>query len=284
MRRLTVLVAITVALVLSAGWAAAAIQIIDFDAVNLRPANDGSGYAPVLEEYAYAASGFPVDLTGIRAKTESAGQKIYYGTSYFNGWQLKDIARIEFTFKDGLSPVSPYSNVVITDGSGNYGIISSQGGYTLSSETVGDHTTMRRVFYFADGNGNTTPNSYNFKIYEPYPDPTGSPPPWPHGTNVTWDQIKDWYILPTAPRPLSSGEVQFGAPQARGPVEDGLVLTWGDSQNNYIGYREIWDVVVYDTAGNQYWAGVPEPASLAIWSLLVTAGLAFAWRRRRRAG
>ncbi|MBN2024382.1 MAG: PEP-CTERM sorting domain-containing protein [Pirellulales bacterium] len=274
MRRSLACLFIVALVALSASWAAAAVAVIEFDAVSLRPANDGTSGLPWAEEYSYSAAGFSVDLTGMRIQTTAAGQKAYYGTNFFNGRTLSDIGRIEFTFSDGpTAKNAPYSNVVITNGLGAYGIVSSQGGRLIEDLSTVDHTIKRWAFDFADNGGNA---AYGFRFYEPVD------APWAHGTNVVWDDIKDWYILDTLPRPLSAGEVQFGSPQARGPVDHSLVLTWGDSEANYIGYRQVWDVAVYDAAGNAFWAGVPEPASLAVWSLLAAGGLVATWRRWRR--
>jgi len=232
---------------------------IDFDAVALRPANDGSGEYGTIVEYA--------DGTGVNTNVPKAGQKVYYGTDYFNGWSLSDIAYIDFTYKRPNGGNNPYTNIVITDGSGNFGVISSQGGYVLS-ETIDDQYTERAMrYYFAGNSGN---QAYGFRFYEPSPD-TGS---WGHGTNLVWSDIAGWSLLGVgAQRPISSGEsaADFGDPRA--PVDHALAIMWGDSAANYLGIRDIYNVSVVDSAGTEY-VVVPVPAAviLGIFGLSV-AGL-----------
>jgi len=162
--------------VLAVGGIVQAATTIDFEAVALRPANDGSGEYGTVVEYP--------DGTGVTAIIPKAGQKVYYGTDYFNGWALSSIDYLEFTYKRANGGNNPYSNIVITDGSGNYGIISSQGGYTLW-EIVGPTETEKRIrYYFAGDSGN---QSYGFKFYEPSPEP---PSYWSHGTNIVWSDIQ----------------------------------------------------------------------------------------------
>lgn len=240
-----------VTLIMAIGGTARATTIVDFDAVALRPANDGSGEYGTIVEY--------VNENGVTAEIPKAGQKVYYGTDFFNGWALNNIDYIEFTYKRANGGNNPYSNAVITDGSGNYGIISSQGGSVLWEIVGSDYTERRIRYYYAGDLGN---QSYGFKFYEPSPD-LGS---WPHGTNIVWGDIDDWTLLGVGvQRPLHSGEA--GIP--RGPVDHGLAILWGDSQDNYLGNRDIYDVTV-SANGQEYVAGViPEPTTM----LLLGAGL-----------
>jgi hypothetical protein len=239
-----------------------AAATIDFDAVALRPANDGSGEYGTIVEYP--------DGTGVTAVIPKAGQKVYYGTDYFNGWALSSIDYLEFTYMRANGGNNPYSNAVITDGLGNYGIISSQGGQTLW-EIVGPDNTEKRIRYYFAGNSGNQP--YGFRFYEPSPEP---PAYWGHGTNIVWSDIQSWSLLGIGvPRPLYSGEGGV----ARGPVDHGLAIMWGDSLDNYLGDRDIYDVTVFAN-GQEYVAGIiPAPGAVLLGSIGV--GLV-GWLRRRK--
>ncbi len=235
--------------------------IIDFDAAAFRAANDNSGEYGTITEWANG--------NGASADVPKAGQKVYYGTDFFNGWSLSDINYVEFTCRPNGGS-DPYSNIVITDNAGNYGVISSQGGVKTDN---GDGTKLIR-YNFADNSGNLPSG---FRFYEP----AGSPP-WGHGTNLVWSDIESWSILGVGDsRPLSAGEANYLG-DARGPVTDGLAIMWGDSAANYLGDKDIYDVVV-KAGGVEYTAGVPEPSTLVIWSLLGGIGIVVAWRNRKAA-
>lgn len=253
--------------------AQAGATVIDFEAVALRPADDGSGYGTIVE---YA------DETGVSVNITAGGQKVYYGTDYFNGLSVGSIEYIEFTFKNG-STKSPYTNLVITDGT-NFGVISTHARDILSSvietDSLGNivSVTQRMRFYYAQERVAGTPNGITF--YEP----SDENATWPHGTSsIDWSDIETWTLLGVGQEryPLSDGEMTYAAQPGvpRGPVEDGVAIFWGDSATNYLGHREIYDVVV-KSAGVEYTAGVvPEPASFAIWGLLACCGIVSLRRR-----
>lgn len=237
--------------------AAAHAAVIDFDAVALRAGTNG--LFPTIIEYP--------DGTGAMASTSSSGQKTYYGTDHANGMALSSLDYIEFTYKPGQSK-SPYTNVVITNGS-SYGVISSQGGVEQWLTGTGADAERRMRFYYAGNSGN---DPFGFKFYEP-----AGVPSWAHSTGLTWADISTWSILGIGDaRPLSAGE----AGVARGPVDHGVAILWGDSQANYLGDRDMFDVVLSVDGQIQTAGVVPEPTTMAIWALLGTVALAFGWRRR----
>ena len=253
------IVVLTMAVYLGIGVVAQAV-VIDFTGEAFRGGNT-TGNLPTITEN-------PTQ-DGFITVTNEAGQKVSYGTEYFNGWQLSAIDYLQFTFKDGSSK-SPYSNLTITDGFGAYGVISSQGGYLSDidnnlTDPTNPYYQATRAFYFAGHNGNSD-NNYNFKFYEPnYDNATLIIDPndqWNHGTSVSWSDIGSWYLLGVdETRPLYSGE----GSNPRAPLYTGLNLIWGDSQANYLGNREVWDVIVQGTDGTIYQAGpVPEPTTMIL--------------------
>ena len=253
-----------IGLLLAAGATAGATTTVEFDPLQLRQANDASGEFGTITEWANG--------NGVDAVIPKAGQKVCYGTQAFNGYDLADLDYIEFTYKRANGGNNPYTNAVITDGATNYGVISSQGGYTLW-ETVGPSETEKRMrYYFAGDSGN---QAYGFRFYEP----AGSPP-WGHGTNLTWSDISTWDLLGVGvSRPLSAGEGDV--PIARAPVDHGIGIMWGDSADNYLGTRQIYDVVV-SADGQEFSAGViPEPVTMA--GLMLGIGCLARYVRRRKA-
>jgi hypothetical protein len=240
--------------------AQAAITAIDFQAVALRASNVGAVPGTITEW---------TNGNGVTADTPLAGQKVYYGTSYFDGKSLSDINYVEFTCRPKGSS-NPYMNLVIKDGAGHYGVISSQGGQTT---TVGD--TVHVIYSFAANSGNA---GKDFMLYEP----SGEGSLWAAGKHVVWSDISDWTLLGVGETRLQSSGVGGENGVARAPLTDSLAIMWGDSAANYLGTRDIFGVSVVGTNGETYVAGTPEPATMVIWSLLGLAGVGYGLRRRKQ--
>jgi hypothetical protein len=241
-----------------ASAAAQAAVTIDFDAVALRRAGlDGSGdFATVAED----ANG-----NGMTTSALVAGQKVYYGTNFFDGGSLGTLQSMQFTYSGGPMNNVPYLNVQVMNGS-SYGVIA------LAVSTS----------FITDNHDGSFTASYSFArdvvgYYEFVLNGATKPTSWQ-------DAIDDGWTLLSGNRTLSPGEqaTTLGDPHAKGPIYDSLAIIWGDSAANYTGARHIYDVTVTGSDGTVYQAAVPEPCTLAIWSLFGGIGVAGGWLRRRK--
>ena len=86
-KKLSLLLAIVSVLMIS-GLAQA--TGVDFHTVALRGANSDGSYGTITEN----AAG-----SGATAYTSLAGQKVYYGTNFFNGYALSEINYIQFDYE-----------------------------------------------------------------------------------------------------------------------------------------------------------------------------------------
>ena len=83
---------------------AQAAIMTEFTPIRLRAANDGSGDYGEIVEWA--------TQDGVDVKVPKAGQKVYYGTDFFNGLLLSQLEYIEFTCRPNEGS-NPYSNLVV---------------------------------------------------------------------------------------------------------------------------------------------------------------------------
>ncbi len=243
MKKLITICAV-VTMILAVSGVVQASTVINFDAVALRPANDAPHAYGTITEFA--------NDNGATVSTLEGGQKVYYGTDFFNGASFSNLEYIQFTYTTKAAGPTPYVNMAVTDGSGSYAVVAALTMSTISTSTAGDVTTTTVKYALA--------SNTSFGIYEVV------------GTTPTAGTLAGWSLLGVgATRPLSQGEIDngnlcFGYPQARGPITDGLTILWGDSASNYIGDRTIYDVSV-GVNGQEYVAGIPEPATMCLLGL-----------------
>lgn len=117
-------------LALLAGGTAQAAQIVDFEAFNIRNNNSvplpDRINSPWDGDLYVAENG---DQDGFVASTPQGGQKVGYGTSAFDGFQINDLNTVDWDKISGPANLTAYLNIWVTDNAGNYAIISSENDY-----------------------------------------------------------------------------------------------------------------------------------------------------------
>lgn len=188
----------------------------DFITFNIRNTN-GAIIAPwdadiVLSENA-AGDGYTF-------ATPRSGQKVGYGTTFFDGKRINQLESVNWTHVSGMNGgIITYLNMWVTDGNGNYAVIASENQYPGTNFLT---RTEWKVFEFgptADLNwlfpaGTTTAGRVNQYLQL-------------SGANVTLAQLADNIVIGD-PGFYGVG-VGTGAP--RGGF--GLNLIWGDTQSNF---------------------------------------------------
>lgn len=235
-------------------------NVINFEAFKIRNANE-NGFTPDRQ----IAAPFDSDLSivenaagnGFAAMTPRAGQKVGYGTDFFNGTQLNSFQSVNWDFVSGSTGSAiPYLNLWVTNGV-NHAIIAVGDDYRGTDfQAAGPTPPTWLVFEFDTsvaglnwlfgGSGTTTRNGQRLEL---------------DGAEVTLADFSDDVVL-FAGAPFGSTGVGTGAPQGG----FGFNVIFGDTQANYVGEYIIENLTV-TVDGEVFAAGVPEPGMLALFGL-----------------
>ncbi|WP_339725464.1 PEP-CTERM sorting domain-containing protein [uncultured Paraglaciecola sp.] len=229
----------------------ASATVIDFETFYIRN-NNGTIVAP-----------FDADMSiienaagdGFSASTPRGGQKVGYGTSALNGFQLNMFNTADWTTSPGATGAHPYLNIWVTDGT-NYAIISSENVYMGT-----DFQTRNewKIFEYNPGSLDWLLGSGTAGVNSQYLQKDGA--------NVTLADFSDNVVLFGGPGVGAAG-VGTGAPQGG----FGFNVIFGDTQANFLGQYDIANLSV-TVEQSQYTAGnlreVPEPSTLSIFALVL---------------
>jgi hypothetical protein len=176
---------------------------------------------------------------GFSATTPQGGQKVGYGTNFFDGLQFNKLQSTDFLKVSG-APNPPYLNIWVTDGGGKYAVIASENSYmgttfaTRQEWKVFETNLGDLSWLCATGVGTRDSNQYLTC----------------NGIRVTMADFAN-SVLISSPSTYSAPHVGSGAP--RGGY--GFNLIYGDTQSNFIGAYTLnsltvfYDGVIY-TASN----------------------------------
>lgn len=157
---------------------------------------------------------------GFSYSTPRGGQKVGYGTKFFDGYKINSISSTNWNLVSGNPGIGPYLNIWVTDGLGNYAIIASENSYKGT-----DFTTRREWKIFEYGPSTTNLNWL-------FDGGTGARDASQYltleGVRITLSQLSDRIIIGD-PGSYPSPNVGTGAP--RGGY--GFSLIWGDTQSNF---------------------------------------------------
>jgi len=230
---------------------------IGFNTFKIRN-NDGSIIAPWDLDLTITENGTG---NGFSAATPRSGQKVGYGTSYFDGWKVNELVSVSFDRGTGIPGAKiPYLNFWVTDGS-NYAILAQGGDYR--GNDLKDTASNWLIYEF-----NAADISWLFDA-PAVASLFGSNGLRVDGNMVKLSDLSDNVVFgdPGSPYP---GYVGTGAPRNG----NGLNVIWGDTLSNYTGPMEISNLkVTYNK--------VPEPAPLALLGLGLL-GLGLARKRRQK--
>lgn len=192
---------------------------MNFEIFNIRN-NSGSILAPwetdiILNENA-AGDGFTFG-------TPRGGQKVGYGTNFFDGVKLNTIETVNWNWLSvpANSGIVPYLNIWVTDGLGNYAVIASENNY--KGTDFGTRTEWK-VFEFGVSSSNLD------WLFDSGTGAKSATQYLTHnGINATLSELSDRIVIGD-PGVYPSPNVGTGAP--RGGY--GFNLIWGDTQSNFI--------------------------------------------------
>ncbi len=179
------------------------------------------------------------------------------------------------TSRLALTTPVPYLNLQVKHISTTTGEIDGWGIIALGTPTTQSTTTVGGVVY---GSASYDVANCWSGFYEYVNLGVNSSP-------TSWATTGGWTLLGVGESRklnLDPANSELAVPNARGPITDGLAILWGDSANNYVGMKDIYNVQV-TSGGTTFVAGnVPEPCTIIVWSVLGLAAAGFGcWRRRR---
>ncbi len=157
---------------------------------------------------------------GFSYGTPRGGQKVGYGTKFFDGYKINSINSTNWNLVYGNPGIGPYLNIWVTDGLGNYAVIASENQYKGT-----DFTTRREWKVFEYG---LSTSNLNWLFDGGTGARDASQYLTHNGVRVTLSQLSDRIIIGD-PGSYPSPNVGTGAP--RGGY--GFNLIWGDTQSNF---------------------------------------------------
>lgn len=169
------------------------------------------------------------DGDGFTAVTPRGGQKVGYGTNFFDNMQLNDLNTVDWTKISGKPGIVSYLNVWVTDGT-NYAIIASENDYRGT-----DFQTRQewKVFEYNPAAG------FNWLCANGIGGRDGAQYLTCGGVRATLADLSDVVIKSPTFSPAPAG-VGTGAP--RGGY--GFNFIFGDTQSNFIGSYELTDISI----------------------------------------
>lgn len=159
---------------------------------------------------------------GFTYGTPRGGQKVGYGTKFFDGYKINSISSTNWNLVFGNAGIGPYLNIWVTDGLGNYAVIASENHYKGT-----DFATRREWKIFEYG---PSTSNFNWLFDGGTGGRDGSQYLTLNGVRVTLSQLSD-RIKIGDPGVYPSPNVGTGAPKAG----YGFNLIWGDTQANFTG-------------------------------------------------
>ena len=157
---------------------------------------------------------------GFSYSTPRGGQKVGYGTKFFDGYKINTISSVNWNLISGNPGIGPYLNIWVTDGQGNYAIIASENNYRGT-----DFTTRREWKIFEYG---TSTTNFNWLFDAGTGGRDAAQYLTLNGIRVTLKDLSDRIIIGD-PGVYPTPNVGTGAP--RGGY--GFNLIWGDTQANF---------------------------------------------------